>query len=69
MFKCMGTAFALNTNLLTIARGHPFKLVKTDVDNLELRRHFFTNRVVNQWNSSPCQVMQVVRRCTNCELL
>ena len=44
----MGTAFTLNTTQFT--RGHPFKLVKSRC-NLKLRRHFFTNRVVNQWHS------------------
>ena len=50
----MGTAFTLNITQFT--RGHPFKLVKSRC-NLELRRHFFTNRVVNQWNSLPSYVV------------
>ena len=52
----MGTAFNLNTTQFT--RGHSFKLVKSRC-NLELRRHFFTNRVVNQWNSLPSYVVCV----------
>jgi len=37
----MAPAFTLNTTQLT--RGHTFKL-STNRCNLELRRHFFTNR-------------------------
>ena len=59
----MRTAFTLNATQFT--RGHPFKLVKSRC-NLELRRHFFTNRLVNQWNSLPSYVACVA---TNCELL
>ena len=50
----IGTAFTLNTTQFT--RGHPFKVVKSRC-NLELRRHFFTNCVVNQWNSLPSYVV------------
>ena len=50
----MGTAFTLNATQFT--RGHPFKLVKSKC-NLELRRHFFTNRVINQWNPLPSYVV------------
>ena len=52
----MGTAFTLNT--IQFTRGHPFKLVKSRC-NLELRRHFFTNRVVTQWNSLPSYIVCV----------
>ena len=52
----MGTAFTLNT--IQFTRGHPFKLIKSRC-NLELRRHFFTNRVVTQWNSLPSYVVCV----------
>ena len=52
----MGAAFTLNTTQFT--RGHPFKFVKSRC-NLELRRHFFTNRVVTQWNSLPSYVVCV----------
>ena len=46
----IGTTFTLSTIQLT--RGHPFKLSKNR-SNLELRRHLFTNCVVNLWNSLP----------------
>ena len=46
----LGAAFTFNTGQPT--RGHPFKLMKSRC-NLELRKHFFTNRVINQWNSYP----------------
>ena len=42
------TAFILSTSQPT--RGHPFKLTKRRY-NWELRKHFFTNWVINQWNS------------------
>ena len=50
----IGTTFTLSTTQLT--RGHPFKLFKNR-SNLELRRHYFTNRVVNLWNSLPSHVV------------
>ena len=49
-----GTAFTFNTGQPT--RGQPFKLTKSRY-NLELRKHFFTNRVINQWNSLPSDVV------------
>ena len=39
--------FELNTDNIT--RGHSFKLVKHR-GNCEVRRHFFSERVVNRWN-------------------
>ena len=50
----LGTVFTFNTGQPT--RGHPFKLTKSRC-NLELRKHFFTNRVINQWNSLPSDVV------------
>ena len=32
-------------------RGHSFKLKKNRTERLNLRKYFFTNRVVNHWNS------------------
>ena len=56
----LGTAFIFNTGQPT--GGHPFKLAKSRC-NLELRKHLFTNRVINQWNSLPsdvvCQLLQI----------
>ena len=59
----IGTTFTLNTIQLT--RGHPFKLSKNR-SNLELRRHYFTNHVVNLWNSPLSHVMCMY---TNCKLI
>jgi len=50
----IGTNFTLSTIQLT--RGHPFKLSKNR-SNLELRRYYFTNHVVNLWNSLPSHVV------------
>ena len=33
-------------------RGHPFKLTKESV-NTNLLRNFFSNRIINHWNSLP----------------
>jgi len=41
------TFFELNTDNRT--RGHSFKMVKRRC-NYEVRRHFFSERVVNRWN-------------------
>jgi len=46
--------FTLSTIQLT--RGHFFKLSKNR-SNLELRRHLFTNCVVNLWNSLPSHIV------------
>ena len=40
--------FGLSTNKQL--RGHEFKLAKHRT-NLNVRRHFFTERLVNRWNS------------------
>ena len=50
----LGAAFTFNTG--QPIRGHPFKLMKSRC-NLEFRKHFFTNRVINQWNSLPSDVV------------
>ena len=39
-------------------RGHNFKLVKHR-SNLELRRNFFTERLINRWNSLDQQSLDV----------
>lgn len=38
-------------------RGHKFKLVKTHM-HYDLRKYFFSNRVVNVWNSLPAEVVE-----------
>ena len=37
-------------------RGHHMKLMKNRC-NLEIRRHFFSERVINRWNSLPLNVV------------
>ena len=37
-------------------RGHMFKLEKSRC-RLDIRKHFFTQRVINHWNSLPNQVV------------
>ena len=37
-------------------RGHPYKLVKQR-SHLDLQKHFFTNRIVEQWNQLPSYVV------------
>jgi len=39
-------------------RGHKFKLVKHGC-NLEVRRNFFTERLINTWNSLDQRTLQV----------
>ena len=38
-------------------RGHSLKLFKDRVTNATLRRHFFSNRVIEMWNDLPEQVV------------
>ena len=46
--------FAVGNN--SIARGHNFKLKKLTLKTT-IRQHFFNNRVVNNWNSLPFDVV------------
>ena len=39
-----------------ISRGHKLKLFKEHV-NMDVRKHFFSNRVCNSWNALPEQVV------------
>ena len=38
-------------------RGHPLKLFKVRTNRLELRRSYFTNRIVDDWNKLPEKVV------------
>ena len=46
--------FTINNSSTT--RGHQFKLF-TERSRLLIRQHFFTNRVVNLWNSLPSSIV------------
>ena len=37
-------------------RGHPYKLVKQR-SHLDLRKYFFTNRIIDRWNQLPSFVV------------
>ena len=52
--KC-STWFKLAVNSRT--RGHNYKLVKSR-SKLDIRKNFFSQRVVNEWNSLPGEVVQ-----------
>ena len=46
-----------NFNLSSIElRGHDFKLYKSQV-NLDVRKYFFSNRVIDIWNSLPVSLL------------
>jgi len=49
--------FDLNTN--TVTRGHNKKLKKVFVRSRS-RQHFFINRVINDWNSLPYNVVNAL---------
>ena len=51
-----GKFFSMNT-AVNQTRGHPLKLVKNCVKT-DIRKYFFSNRVVNCWNSLPSKVIQ-----------
>ena len=53
-FFCISSLFTLNVSSGT--RGHPYKLIKPSV-NTNLYSHFFTNRVINNWNNLPCNIV------------
>ena len=40
---------------LSVTKGHPYKLYKAQCENSK-RRNFFTERIVNAWNSLPANV-------------
>ena len=49
------TWFELSDNSRT--RGHGYKLIKSR-SRLDIRKHFFSQRVVNVWNSLPSEVVE-----------
>ena len=49
------TFFHLSDNSKT--RGHRFKITKVR-SRLEIRKHFFSQRVVNEWNKLPSLVVE-----------
>jgi len=52
----LGTMFELST--IKHLRGHKFRLVEHR-SNLEVRRNFFTERLINRWNSSDQRSLDV----------
>jgi len=38
-------------------RGHPLKLYQKRANRLDIRRNFFTLRIVQQWNSLPASIV------------
>ena len=62
-FKLLNGVYNLSEDLMFMpietrisnTRGHNFKLIKTKW-NLSIRKHAFTVRTVNAWNSLPKEV-------------
>ena len=48
------TLFSLNVSSGT--RGHPYKITKLSC-NTNLYQHFFTNRIINNWNNLPPHIV------------
>ena len=63
VFKWFHSFYQCETNLFAIenreinTRGHTYKLRKKFC-RLELRKHFFTNRIVDQWNRLPSEIVR-----------
>lgn len=56
-----------NSNRTTRNRSEPLNLVKQR-SNLEIKRHFFSDRVVDKWNSIPSEIKKArdVKKFKNC---
>ena len=54
----VGNCFNVDTNV-NQTRGHPLKVVRKCVKT-NIRKYFFSNRVVNCWNSLPSKAIQTV---------
>ena len=54
--------FTLDNETTRKSRGHPFKL-KVNYCRLDVRKYFFTNRVIREWNALPRNV--VMARSSN----
>ena len=52
LYDSASTSNLLYINNASTTRGHPLKLIKPSV-NTNLYRNFFSNRVINNWNSLP----------------
>ena len=55
-FSCTCTSSLFTLNLSSGTRGHPYKLTKPSV-NTNLYSHVFTNRVINNWNNLPYNIV------------
>ncbi len=49
--------FKLADSIDPTTRGHPLKLNKQHV-KLNIRKHFFSQRVINDWNQLPCSTVK-----------
>ena len=52
-FSCTSSLFTLSSG----TRRHHYKLIKPSV-NTNLYLHFFTNRLINNWNNLPCNTTE-----------
>ena len=61
-YKFLSGKYNVATDMFTLAgyqgtRGHSLKLDKPTAKRLDIRRNFFSHRVVNTWNSLPEEVV------------
>ena len=47
--------FTISNN--TTLRGHPFKLLVVPIARTNVRKHFFSCRIVNVWNDLPANIV------------
>lgn len=61
VYKIMNKIIAVNNpifkTLNSQTRGHKFKIFKPIVQN-DSQKYFFTNRVINSWNSLPNHIVE-----------
>ena len=67
-YKILHHKYKLNPDSLFIRpnrdlRGHEFKLHRETV-NTDIRKNFFTNRVIDKWNNLPAETVAAPREDT-----